>query len=120
MDKYGFSRGTDDLTRRINAHLGQLTTRTQAGMWEAALEVQALAQSLTPVKTGNLKGSAYVTVFKTAFGWIAEIGFYAAYAIWVHERVELTHTNGEAGFLRKAVERLEARIIEIITRSAKG
>ena len=48
---------------------------------------------------------------------MVEIGLTAAYAPFVHERLELKHPVGQAKFLETAL--METPIIEILERAAK-
>lgn len=66
-----------------------------------AEEIKGLAQTMTPVDTGVLKGSAYVQAIEN--GW--EIGFggaASAYALEQHENLDYYHDVGQAKFLEMA------------------
>jgi hypothetical protein len=59
----------------------------------------------TPSLTGELKGSAYVTVPQTGSGHPAvEIGYGSHHAVQVHEETEVAHDDGEAKFLQRALD----------------
>lgn len=109
--------GLENVTRNLNEEIKKLTRVTFAGLLDAGLQIQNVAQSRTPVDTGNLKASAYTR--KAMGGRLAvEIGFTASYAIYVHENLEARHTNGEAKFLERAILDNKDAIIEIIRRRA--
>jgi len=57
------------------------------------------AKKKTPVDTGFLQSSGEVEMR----GDKAVVTFTAEYALPVHERVEVSHANGEAKFLEKGV-----------------
>lgn len=63
-----------------------MDTRVRAGLWEAGLKLQAASQKRVPVHTGNLKASAY-TRREPSGKPAVEVGYTAAYAVWVHENV---------------------------------
>lgn len=98
--------GIDEAVDEISAEIQKIENLAAAGLWEAGLKIIALAQDRTPVDTGNLRASAYVRAnnkTKTEkkpsgdddqipterLGDIEiELGFYAHYALAVHEMVE--------------------------------
>ena len=58
----------------------------------------------TPVATGELRDSAYVSPpMRRGFFQIVELGYGADYAPEVHERTEKSLRSGEPKFLQKAV-----------------
>lgn len=62
------------------------------------------AQQLTPVKTGALKASGSTEPAEVRGGVIGKrIGFGVFYAIFVHERLDLHHAQGQAKFLETAI-----------------
>lgn len=68
------------LKKRDNSYQAQLNKY-------AAYEIYKRTLRLVPVKTGDLRNSAYIR--KIGIGY--EIGFTEYYAIFVHERLELKH-----------------------------
>lgn len=59
----------------------------------------------TPTLTGELKDSAYVTVPQASSGHPSvEIGYGSEHAVPVHEKTEVSHYDGEAKFLQKALD----------------
>lgn len=87
-----------------------------AGLMEAGLQVQRVAQDRTPVDTGNLKSSAF-TRKEGELGVV--VGFNAAYAIFVHENLEARHPTGQAKFLESALRDNRDAILRIIQARAK-
>jgi hypothetical protein len=78
------------------------------------------SKKLTPVDTGNLKGSHYVKMEESAAGNpVARIGCTAEYAIYVHENLEAHHPTGQAKFLETAFKLMSKKAIEIVARTAK-
>lgn len=95
-----------------------------SGMYEEAEGTMTLAKTLTPVKTGNLRGSGHVSLpeingpvveLTMGFGGPAGSGNHGGetnaenvgYAVYVHERVELHHPVGQAKFLEAAFQQRE-------------
>ena len=109
---------TAEVILRLNREISGIKNRSKAGLWEAALLIRREAQLKTPVDTGNLKGSYFVTVFEGPHGVVAEITNTAYYAIYVHEDLEAAHEVGEAKFLEHAILENETTVIEIIARRA--
>lgn len=97
-----YLEGLDEVMANFNKQIGKIKGRTIGGLLAGGLVIQAEAQRRTPVDTGNLKGSAY-TRKSPEDERVVEIGFGAAYAIYVHENLDAYHGNGEAKFLENAV-----------------
>lgn len=116
MSKAYFT-GINGVIRNLNKEVANLKKRTVAGMWEAGLEVKRRSMELTPVDTGNLKASHYSVAYESSAGPAVEIGLTAAYAPFVHERLELRHPVGQAKFLETALQ--EVPVIQILERAAK-
>ena len=127
--------GLADVLRDLNKEIEQISGRTLAGMWDAGLQVQRVAQQeLRPsVITGNLRASAYtrrtgdlqrldpskmdqrkVAPDPTDSFDGVEIGFTAVYAAARHEDME-----GRAPkFLERPLQRNRQQILEIIRKRA--
>lgn len=79
-------RAIAEVLKNVNAEIKKIEGVTMAGLFAAGLKVQALAQKRVPVEHGFLRASAYTR--KTANGKGVEVGFSAAYAVYVHENME--------------------------------
>ena len=116
--------------------LGDLKKGGIKGVRLAAAHLKLEAQKKVPVDEGNLKNSAYVAVSVGQQGTVAEVGFTAYYAIWVHEApmtLKGLPRQGENAkgsywdpqgtatnqFLLKAFQENHAKIKAIIAASAK-
>lgn len=110
--------GTDKVLRNLNREILGIQNRTRAGMREAALVVRKRSQELTPVDTGHLKASAYTESFDSPKGPGAEIGYMAAYAVFVHE-IDKNYTVGQWKFLETALKEKAKEILEIIRKRAR-
>lgn len=107
--------GTDKVLKNLNSELSKIKTVTKARLFACGLLVKGRAVKITPIKTGNLRGSAYVTpVEETARGGVVEIGYTAYYAPYVHEMpVSYNYTKSGTGpkFLEKALRESRKEII---------
>lgn len=134
--------GLDKAVRRINQQLSKITGATTEGLLEAGLLVQRRAQQKVPVEYGNLRASAYtrralggdkVTATVRETGEV-EVGFGAAYALYVHENMEQKlkgeprpsglgvywGPHGEPKFLEKALQESADDIVRIVERKARN
>lgn len=71
--------------RNLARALGDMKEKAVKGIRLSSAFVKLEAQKKVPVDEGNLKASAYVSVSVGKYGVVAEIGFTAHYAIYVHE-----------------------------------
>jgi hypothetical protein len=110
--------GVEDVLNNLNSEIGKIEGKTMAGLLEAGFIVQADAQRKAPIDTGNLRGSAYTR--KTIDGSMSvEVGFGAAYALWVHENMDSYHPTGQAKFLESALTENSGAVLDAIARKAK-
>ena len=66
---------------------------------ELGKDVLERAQQLVPVDTGRLRDSGRLKVSRAR----ANIEFTEDYALHVHERTDIAHSNGQAKFLEQAI-----------------
>jgi hypothetical protein len=107
--------GTDKVLKNLNSELSKIKMVTKARLYTCGLLVKGRSVKITPIKYGNLRGSAYVTpVEETARGATVEIGYTAYYAPYVHE-MPTTYNYTKAGtgpkFLEKALRESKKEII---------
>lgn len=88
------TEGLDVVLRNLNKEIGGVRTRSASGLKKAALFVLAEAKKLTPVVTGNLRGSGYTESGGTPERPTEAIGFSAVYALSVHENPRSGKTGG--------------------------
>lgn len=109
--------GLENVLDNLHRHAAQIKGKTMAGLFEAGLKIQKVSQKRTPVDTGNLKASAFTR--KAPDGSLnVQIGYTAAYAVFVHENMEAGHTVGQPKFLESALNENKDAILEIIRRRA--
>jgi len=95
-----------DMTE-FNANLARFVeaSRDEAARFTVQVSESILsqAQKRAPVLTGFLKGSSLRAEVDGGGGLTHEIGFTAIYAAAVHERSELTHSQGQSHYLLAAI-----------------
>lgn len=78
--------GTAVVLANINKEIEGLRTKSRKAMRGATLSIKSKTLPLTPVDTGDLRGSWSAEVFEAEDGFAsAEFGFTVAYAPYVHE-----------------------------------
>jgi len=85
--------------RVLDAHVAGAARR---GLIDAAEQVLGASQERCPVKTGRLTGSATLDDARADAGQVT-FGHNTDYAAAVHERRDVHHAQGEAGFLAGAL-----------------
>lgn len=106
----------------LNREIAGIKGRTRTGMHAVALTIKGTALPLTPIETGNLRGSWYSDVKQQGDKIGVEVGYGegASYAVFVHERTELHHASPtQSKFLEEALKRKAKAIFEIIRKTAK-
>jgi hypothetical protein len=84
------------------------------GLYKGGLLLQRESQKVVPVDTGNLKNSAFTRKVEDSAIPEVQVGYTAAYGIYVHENEEAKHAEGKmAKFLETPmrVHRKEIRSV---------
>lgn len=118
--------GLDEVLGNLNKELAGIKNRSIAGLLEGGLVVQRDAQRNVPVEYGNLRASAYTRKAQDD-PQAVEVGFTAAYAVFVHEDLEQTLKGkprpsglgtywnpGGPKFLERSLRDNERAILEIV------
>jgi hypothetical protein len=97
--------------------------KAAAALYQEGLVVQKESMKRTPVDTGALRAS-HETSLPSWKGDSLEVtiavgGPAADYAVPVHERTEVTHTNGQAKFLESAVHEASSSLLERLAQRMK-
>jgi len=112
--------GLNQVVANLNKEVRGIRGRTKTGMWLAGLYIKGAALPLTPVDTGNLRQSAYVTAGEGPGGPGVEIGYTASYAIYVHEIDKNYRAPGTGWqYLTKAVRMSKKAVLDIVRRTAR-
>ena len=91
--------GQSQVAEAIQRALEQAPGAVQVGLLVEGAAIAADAVQRCPVDTGELRASVFVR--PTPAGGVV-VGFSSEHAIFVHERTDLSHAEGEAKFLEKA------------------
>jgi hypothetical protein len=113
----------------------EVTAGAVAGLKRAALLLQRDSQSHVPVEYGPLRASAYTRVTGQGLDTVVDVGYTAAYALYVHEQVAMRlrgqprpsghgafwdpQGQAQAKFLEEPLRRLRPQMSDIIFQSAK-
>lgn len=89
---------------------------TQAEHHQQAEQMLQTAVSLCPVDKGNLAASGHLET--TAEGY--EIVFDEPYAAAVHERLDVSHTSGQAKFLEQPVATEGGNVLSALQSALNG
>lgn len=87
----GFSaqlNGTTQVLANLNKEIEGLRSKSRTAMRGATLSIKAKTIPLTPIDTGDLRGSWYAEIFEAADGFASAefgFGFTVSYASYVHE-----------------------------------
>lgn len=85
-----------------------------------AEKVMTASQLEVPVDTGRLKNSKFIVIHETSNGLVAELGYSADYAIWVHE-IPAAHAVGKWKYLedpiKRAMGKFQSNVADAISKS---
>lgn len=110
--------------KNITDNLAKMTKKQRksgaAGLYAIGNEVMTSAKKQTPVDTGILRKTGYVTLPQDKHGQtFVEIGFGGPaeeYSIPQHERTDYVHEAGNAKFLERPVDKSESTILDILAK----
>jgi hypothetical protein len=112
-------RNIEKIRQQLRQHREETSESIRRGLLKVGLFVQREGQLLSPVDTGNMRGSFNTRLKRTARSGSVKVVVTAAYAIYVHENEHSHHPVGEAKFLSKAVSRNLSRITTIFRNEFK-
>lgn len=129
-----FNSDMGQVLKNLNQELGYIKSGTRAGLLQAGLLVQRRSQPRAPSEHGGagLVGSAY-TRFSPEDPNVVEIGYAAAYALYVHENLEQKlkgqprpsglgvywGPEGEPKFLERPLNESRADILRLVQAAAR-
>jgi len=136
MATIGLMRGTVTVIKNIKMRQKMMATGVSVGIKKAGLKLLRASQLLVPVDFGVLKASGFSRTTGTGFGTIANVGYTASYAIYVHENVEMKWRGlprkapskgnywdpkgrGQSKFLEQPVRTMSAQLRKEILAAAK-
>lgn len=124
--------GIDEVMKNLNREIGNIKGRTTTGLLAAGLKLQRAAQEKVPVKFGGLKRSAFTRRVPEE-EHLVEIGFSAAYALFIHENMEQVlkgqprtdgpgvywGPNGQPKFLEQPLQEMEPELLKTVADYAR-
>lgn len=115
-------RGLEEVLKAFTEKIKQMQAGAEQGLIKAGVIIRSESQRECPVDTSNLINSCYgPDLFKTLKGPVAEVGYTAMYAPYVHEMIgaHFQKAGSKAKFLEDPLKRNEKRIFEILAECAK-
>lgn len=110
-------RGVKKVRANLKNASVRMTRAVDAALYQVGLEIDADAVMRTPVDTGRLRSSHYVSP-PVGDPSVVQIGSGTDYAVPVHERTGVGHTVGEAKYLQNAVDAAKSDMAANIARKA--
>lgn len=113
-------RGFDSIRRALERFAREAPEALAAAVYQEGLAIEANATKRTPVDTGRLRATHYVTPpVRQGDRLVVEVGYGTEYAVYVHEVTDAAHGTGEAKFLEKAMNERASGYLERLARRAK-
>lgn len=110
-------KGEKAARKRLKKLIKKAPKQVAQAMWQTAQDIHRGAAAKTPVKTGHLRRSYVVDAPKiTKRSITVLVGYSAHYALWVHERTELSHHVGQAKFLSAAVDEYAKKWAQVVSK----
>lgn len=88
-------KNLDKLLNKVQVVSAQIKKDTEETEYNIAKKIYAESQRLVPIDTGYLKESGKIVLKENK----TFVEYQTPYAIFVHERLDLYHPNGQAKFL---------------------
>lgn len=125
--------GVENCLDNLNVEINRIRGRTVAGLLAGGLKIQRESQRRVPVEYGDLKRSAYTRKMPEN-DQAVEVGYSAAYAIYVHENLEMKlrgeprpsglgeywGPNGQSKFLETAAIDLSDEVVRLVAAYARS
>ena len=106
--------------KNLNREISRIKGATGIGLRLAATIAKIASMRRTPVDTGDLRGSHYVSQPASSRGKVTvEVGVMKHYGVYVHEDLTKTRKTGEAKFLEKGIAEKTKDMLEVIRRTAR-
>ncbi len=130
--------GVHEIIASLRGYTAGMAAGFERGLKAAGLVLQRESQQFAPVEFGNLKASAYTAATGAGFSAVIEVGYTAAYALFVHEAVAMKlkgqprlpspphqghywdpQGKAKAKFLEEPARRLQPQLLAIIAAQTK-
>lgn len=104
--------GLNKVLGNMGRQSSEILAKQKRALKKGGLFVQRESMKLVPVRTGNLRGSAFT---RQDGDNDVLVGYTANYAVFVHEDLNATHKPGKtAKFLERVIREKKLEIIEVI------
>ena len=113
---------TDEILKRFKKIPDQMGKRVEEGLLAASNYLLRKSKQQVPIDTSNLKASGRVDPVKRKKGYVSAyaVHYTAAYAIFVHERLELKHRPPtKAKFLEDPAKNERGNMLRIMENRIK-
>lgn len=81
--------GVEGIVANIKRKTDTMATKTEKALKLAGLNLQRASMERVPVNFGILKASAFTRAEGEGFKTVVSVGYTAAYALYVHEAIEM-------------------------------
>lgn len=108
-------KGDEAISKKLRELAERCPRAAAVALYEVGTVLMRDSVRRTPSLTGELKRSAYVTVPSATSRPSCEIGYGSDHAVPVHEETEVSHDDGEAKFLQRALDGGRAGAMKVFT-----
>lgn len=116
-------KGMRKMQRKIDRLRKEAPEAVGAALYERAVGVMTDSKKQTPVDTGRLRSSGFVSApmeVGPGGGMKVVMGYGTEYAVFVHEDTDASHTTGNAKYLEKALNAKAGQMAEQIAKAAEA
>lgn len=112
-------RGLGSIRNRLDRATNEYLRKLTLGLKRAGLFLQRESMQVVPVDTGNLRASAFtMCIGDNTEAVQVQVGYSAAYALYVHENLDARHKAGKTAKFLEAPLRENLDEIKAIVREA--
>jgi len=117
--EFDFDLDTEELETGLEQTAKNLPKAVGLAIYRAAVEIMHEAKPLTPMDTGQLRRSRFITKpYLVQGGPFVILGYSTRYAVFVHEATWIPHSPGRSKYLQKAIQNVSGDLGEKIARWA--
>lgn len=110
-----------NLQKKMQGKGATQNRKLAVGLTRAGLHLQAVSEEIVPVRTGNLKNSAFTRASGVGTPRPeVRVGYTAGYALYVHENLDAWHKPGkEAKFLEGPFRTEQTEMSRLVREATK-
>ena len=107
--------GVNEVIKNLRKVKGILAEEIGVNLKRAGLFLQRKSQQIVPIDKNNLRPSAFTRSEGKGFKTDVQVGYTAAYAVYVHENLEARHRPGKsAKYLENPMKQNRDKLLKII------